>query len=238
MGVKTMTQDEVDLIYDYLHENYEYKDGLFLHIDKRTFLNGFCMQSGKMRATLHINKKDYYLRYASLIWIYHKKETFYSFEFIDGNPTNNRIENLTPLTPIKFSFQRRKKSKGFRAVVLKNGGIKYAAEVFMGTQSFNFGTYENKEDAIKSYTEAKRLWVELGIPPKEIKQILIQNGLIPHKKKINKEPRIRKGYSFDKRDNKYYAFHYISKKRIGLGSFDNPEQAHEAYLQAKKELST
>ncbi len=234
-----MTQDEVDLIYDYLHENYRYKDGIFIGEDhyKNKKLNGFCAQSGRMRATLHINKKDYYVRYSALIWIFHNKEFFYFYDYKDGNSVNNKIENLIPLNTIEHSYAKRNKSKGYREILRKNGDVKYAAEVFMNKKSHNFGLYNTKEEAITAYQEAKKLWVFDKINPIEIKKILIDKNIMPIKKIIiPKIPRNKKGYSLDKRDNKYYAYHYVSKKRIGLGSFDNPEEAHEAYLKAKEEM--
>jgi hypothetical protein len=234
-----MTQSDADLIYEYLHERYRYEDGYFINLANNKKLDGFCAQSGRMRVTLHINKKDYYVRYSSLIWIYHHKVIFYSFDYKDGNTVNNKIENLVPLNTVNHSFIKRKKSKGYREITLKNGTSKYRAEAFMGGKSHNFGTYNNKEDAKRVYYEAKKLWVSNQINPKEIKQILIDKNIIPKKQpKPIKEPIKRKGYFFDKRDKKFYAFYYVNKKRIGLGSYKSAQEAHEAYLKAKKEMAT
>ncbi len=235
-----MTQDEVDLIYDYLHENYEYVDGEFISIVNNKKLSGFCAQSARMRATLHINKKDYFVRYAALVWIYHHKEIFYSYDYKDKNTVNNKIENLIPMTSIEQSYIKRKSKLGYREILLKNGSIKYMVEINMGNKSYNFGRYNNKNDAKKCYTLAKQLWVTKKIDPLEIKKILIEKNIIQERKiilKIKNEKKIPKGYTFDKRDKKYYAYHYINKKRIGLGSFKTPQEAHEAYLNAKKELT-
>ena len=43
-----------------------------------------------------------------------------------------------------------------------------------------------------------------------------------------------KGYYFNKRSKKYKAQIAINTKRIHLGLYDTPEQAREAYLQAKE----
>ena len=43
-----------------------------------------------------------------------------------------------------------------------------------------------------------------------------------------------KGYSYDKRRNKYRAQIKINGKDIFLGHYDTPEEAREAYLNAKK----
>ncbi|HEV7424655.1 MAG TPA: hypothetical protein VGO21_05745 [Candidatus Paceibacterota bacterium] len=233
-----MTQEEVDLIYDYLHEYYEYKEGLFIKKINNNKLDGFCNQSGKMRATLHINKKNYFIRYASLVWIYHYKNVFYSYNFKDGNPTNNKIENLIPLNTIEHSYVKRITTKGYREVLLKNGSIKYMAETHMNGLSHTFGRHNTKEEAITAYSEAKKLWVIEKFPPEKIKEILINKGFIPVKeKKQTKEKKIKKGYIFDKRDNKYYAYHYVNKKRISLGSYYNAEDANKAYLKAKEQYA-
>jgi len=42
-----------------------------------------------------------------------------------------------------------------------------------------------------------------------------------------------KGYSWNKRDNKYYASIRINKKQIHLGCYDTAEEARAAYLVAK-----
>lgn len=41
-----------------------------------------------------------------------------------------------------------------------------------------------------------------------------------------------KGVTLDKRDNSYNANIIVNRKRIYLGSFKTPEQAHEAYKEA------
>tara|TARA_R110002012_G_scaffold53902_2_gene138196 strand:- start:266 stop:751 length:486 start_codon:yes stop_codon:yes gene_type:complete len=43
-----------------------------------------------------------------------------------------------------------------------------------------------------------------------------------------------KGYYFEKKRNKYIAQIYINEKRIYLGCYDTPEEAREAYVNAKK----
>ena len=42
-----------------------------------------------------------------------------------------------------------------------------------------------------------------------------------------------KGYTFNKASNKYMASIKINNKKIHIGCYDTPEEAHEAYLKAK-----
>ena len=52
----------------------------------------------------------------------------------------------------------------------------------------------------------------------------------------NYNTRKRKGYCFSKQKNKYWAYIVIEGKQKHLGFFENPEQAKEAYEQAKSSL--
>jgi len=44
-----------------------------------------------------------------------------------------------------------------------------------------------------------------------------------------------KGYSFDKKNNKWRAQIYLNNKKINLGLFNSEDDAREAYLTAKKQ---
>ena len=50
---------------------------------------------------------------------------------------------------------------------------------------------------------------------------------------LNKQNQDVKGYTLDKRSNKWRARIIFNKKRIDLGYFDSEEEAREAYLSAK-----
>jgi hypothetical protein len=53
-------------------------------------------------------------------------------------------------------------------------------------------------------------------------------------KQQNSFNREAKGYSFNKKSQKYEAYIRINSNRIHLGLFNNQEDAHNAYLNAKK----
>ena len=56
--------------------------------------------------------------------------------------------------------------------------------------------------------------------------------IVPHE--INMQNKIKcKGYSWDKRANKWQATIGLNKKKIHLGYYDTPEEARSAYLAAK-----
>ena len=98
-----MTQDEVDLIYDYLHENYEYRDGELIatkRIGSKEVgepLGAFLQRSKRAEIIAAItlpgsSRKNFKL--TTLIWIYHKKEYKKYIDFFDNDPANTNIDNL------------------------------------------------------------------------------------------------------------------------------------------------
>ena len=79
-----MTQDEVDLIYDYLHENYEYRDGELIRIKvcKNRKIGeslgsvNLSRRHGrlKIQCNISVNKKTYSMQLGHLIYLYHFKK--------------------------------------------------------------------------------------------------------------------------------------------------------------------
>jgi len=47
--------------------------------------------------------------------------------------------------------------------------------------------------------------------------------------------KIRQGFYVDKRDGRFYSEISVRKKKIFLGGFDSEEEAHQCYLNAKKQ---
>ena len=97
-----MTQDEVDLIYDYLHENYRYEDGELI-ATKNTFgqREGRAFGCVKLNpgnayitAVLVLNKKKYAFALSWFVWIFFNKTCPRYISHLDGNRFNNKIDNL------------------------------------------------------------------------------------------------------------------------------------------------
>ena len=93
-----MTQDEVDKIYEYLHENYEYRDGELIKIKNgpgykighklgsfETTISGTL----KNMAQLKINNKRYSRGLHQFIYLYHYKRLPKYVRHLDGNHSNN-----------------------------------------------------------------------------------------------------------------------------------------------------
>jgi len=115
-----MTQDEVDLIYDYLHENYEYWDGELIAkkttkgIKKGRALGHFSYRRNGhpiIQGRIKINGKSYLIDVRKLIFIYHNK---YDPKFVinkDGNILNSYIENLMESQEGLDSYEKKSTTK-------------------------------------------------------------------------------------------------------------------------------
>ena len=103
-----MTQDEVDSIYDYLHENYIYEYGeLIVNNDRNnTYKKGHKLGDLSFRycghtqlcTSLFINGKRYNFRLSHLVYIFFNKKKPKWIKHKDSNYLNNKIENLQEIT--------------------------------------------------------------------------------------------------------------------------------------------
>jgi hypothetical protein len=231
-----MTQDEVDLIYDYLHENYEYRDGELITTKnisnaKKTgssigcFTHYYHNKSPVISTNIKVNGINYYFAVSHLIYLYHNKLKPKIIKFKDSNIANTRIENLISISQTEFNNSLRAK----KCCYFHEG--RWKVRFFLNRKAVSMGGYKTQEEAQKIYN----LCLEL-----------IDNGIYEESeiKKIIKEfnPRIKinvtNKYGFPgimKSRNKYYARVRFKKIESTLGGFDTPEEAHAAYLKAKED---
>ena len=168
-----MTQDEVDLIYNYLHENYEYRDGNLIRIKKTC--NGQApvghnmgyvfTPSNKGRPTLRtsftVNKKRYCINVDRLIFIFHFKILPQVIVHIDNNPMNNKIENLNAATSYDVNNKNIEKFHGVKIYKGKNGDRYYPYLRKKGKkESTTFGAYSSYQEAHAAYLKAKEEYRE------------------------------------------------------------------------------
>lgn len=233
-----MTQEEVDLIYEYLHENYEYRDGELIRKTKAKYGSkigdslGCFVFHGKftaIRTSLTINDKQFISTLSKLIWIYHKKKYSEKIIFLDDNPLNSKIENLKSISNSKYNSLKHKDSNGF--VKIRN---KFYSVIKIHGKNVGLGTYENKNIASEVTKYARDLYLEKGLSEYEIK------SLIKKKYKSNFRHEYEYKYGFPgifKRSDKFVGCFTINKKRIRTAGFNTPEEAHAAYLKAKEEYA-
>lgn len=234
-----MTQDEVDLIYDYLHENYRYEHGelIIKKIMKGRPLGkrlGVIIDSCKkphILATIYINKIKYTKPLSAFIFIYHKKYLPKYISHLDNNPFNYNIDNLLESSR-KWSDYDTKSHKGYYTKKTKNGVV-YVVQIKIkeidGHKSVYLGKYKTEKKASDIYCNAKTLLKDKNIT----KQTLLEKLNLNIKKNKSTYP-----VGVYKRISRYRAVISINGKNKYLGSFITPEEAHEAYLKAKKELQS
>jgi hypothetical protein len=236
-----MNSEELELIYNYLHDNYEYKDGDLFH--KFDLLNKSKLKGDKlgsffsntsrpyMATSLRINKKKYCLKLIKFIYIYHHKYLPSRLYQIDGNPMNTRIENLEAST--QTIIQHKSNSyKNFNApkVINKDGTEGYSVRTHYLGKILDLGTYRTAQIAKEVYKEAKDLILNSDLNCEEIKKKIAI--MFPESSLNIISKHGFKGVS--KSHNKYLANIRIPGKRIYLGSFDTAKEASKAYLAAEK----
>jgi hypothetical protein len=162
-----MTQDEVNLLYEYLHEHYKYEDGELIRTKKT--LNGPAPVGHKLgsmftpsnkgrpnfRAAFTLNGKRYTTSLDILIFIYHHKYKPKVIVHKDNNPLNNEIENLIETNSRSLSFRN---AENFKGVKIYHGkkGIRYYPRLLIGTKETTLGGFDSFEEAREEYLKAKK----------------------------------------------------------------------------------
>jgi hypothetical protein len=236
-----MTQEEVDLIYDYLHENYEYVDGELISTKTRMGstkgdLFG-CLYHATgggrphLRGRINLNNKSYFFNVNRFVYIYHHKIHCTHLRHLDDNPFNNRIENIAlAISRTEFYNDSPQKNNclGVRGVSFDSTG-KYRATIEKDASTYYLGRYETLKEAESAYLFAKSQLLN-NLPPESLLDKLKSNGFLKTKNKI--------GFSHVFKNRKRFSSRFISKgKVIHVGTFDTPQEAHEAYLKAKAEYA-
>jgi len=135
----------------YLHEVFDYKDGeLFWKVDRRktkigskagrTKSNGYCevRLDGKLHGTHRLIFMMFHGYMPTLI------------DHIDGNPSNNIIDNLRPSTYSENMWNSRRSKNnttGFKGVYLDKRTNKWIAKCYKYNKCYHIGSYKNIHDA-------------------------------------------------------------------------------------------
>lgn len=96
-----------------------------------------------------------------LIWLYvYGVMPSNHIDHIDGNPANNRIENLRDATNTENMENQRRHLKnnktGFLGVSFVEARRKYRAQIWVGPRRIHIGYYDTAEDAHAAYVIEKR----------------------------------------------------------------------------------
>ncbi len=225
-----MTQDEVDLIYDYLHANYEYRDGELIRKKDGHVLGCFKTQPeghGCYVGSLAINKTRYTRRISHLIWLYHHKKFPKYIKYLDDNKTNTKIENLK-------SSRIRQHKKMSACPTNEYKTTKFQPSIILEGEYLSLGNYKMESDALKAIYLAKKLADEDQYSPFQIKDIVRE--LMGNPMKIYPQRYLPLGVR--KAKNKYRTDIRINGIKKYLGAYKTPEEAHAAYLKAKEDFGS
>lgn len=239
-----MTDDEVQLIYDYLHENYKYEDGDLITKNnianghKKGIVIGNMYFGGKgnayLRIQLPVHKVSIKLSHA--IYLYHHKEKPRCLIYIDGNIMNNKIENLSKRNSIPrngYTF-RIKKPKGFIARKESKLGV-FSVKIKRDSKQVYIGSYSSEEKAKEVYIFGSELWDKNKLTKQEWLLLIREKYPLQGREKfIRKIDRILP-VGVGKHGNKFRASICFNSKKRHLGLFNTAEEAHEAYLKAGKD---
>ena len=179
-----MTQEEVNLIYDYLHENFKYKDGDLIH--KYDTKNKSKKQGERLGSffphtiadpylvsSVTINNKRYRMKLIKFIFIYHNKYLPLRVYQIDHNPMNTKIENLEESSQ---SIIQHKKAldriNKFPMVKNKDGTHGYTVRTKLNGKDIKLGTYRTKSLALEIYQLSKKLILDDKLKEDEVRNII------------------------------------------------------------------
>jgi hypothetical protein len=160
-----MTEAEVELIYEYLHENYEYRDGELIakHDVKYSKRKGqrigaFDDVNGTacLKVCLKIKSHHFYISLAQAIYLFHKKIFAPHLLQLDRNRMNTRFENLKPscLSEIRFhNISNRNTETGFPNVRASKG--KFIGRFAYKNKRYSTKAFDTPEEAHAAYLKAK-----------------------------------------------------------------------------------
>jgi len=139
-----------------ISELFEYQDGKLLWRVNRGRIRagdeaGAVIPNGRLYVQVD-GKKHLVHR---VIWFLHHGSVPEFLDHIDGNPKNNRIENLRPATKRQNAMNRRMRSDnstGFKGIYPHNK--KFAASICVERQNIYLGIFATKELAQLAYLSA------------------------------------------------------------------------------------
>ena len=149
-------------------------------------------------------------------------------DHIDGNRSNNKINNLRDVTHQENSFNIKKVRSGSGYIgVTKRKNDSWQARIMLNGKYICVGHFDTPELASEAYNAAT------------LKYFNIEDAYFNQENFINRKPIARKisksGYLgvYGVKSGKWQAQIKLNRKTIDLGTFDTPELASEAYQAAK-----
>jgi hypothetical protein len=143
---------------DYIQQNFRYENGVLYRITKRggqkigdkTGWLTHC--NGRPYWKVSVNSKTKYVHH--LVFLMHHGFLPKYIDHIDGDSTNNRIENLRAATQSQNagnSVIRKNNTSGYKGVTYRKDTGKWQAAVMVNRKHIHLGSYVTKEDAYEAY---------------------------------------------------------------------------------------
>jgi len=150
IGTTMMQQDFID--------RFEYQDGKLFYKKSEG-----CMKQGSEVGTVDkggylktlIKRKPYRLH--RIIFMMHHGYLPKFLDHIDGDPSNNRIENLRPATSSQNNLNRgkhKRNTSGYKGVTWVATNGKYSARIAIGDKRLFLGYFDDPKEAHDAYCEA------------------------------------------------------------------------------------
>jgi len=163
-----------------------------------------------------------------LIWMLHYGYTPIILDHINGDKTDNRIENLREVTN-RENMQNQQKHREGRPPGIYRRKRKYYAQIHIQAQPVCIGPYTTEKDAACAYEAAcNNLHLYTG-SASAFRKALLAAKLIPPFQYYQ-----ALGYHWNKQRNKWQAYITIESKYAHLGYYLEKADAAAAYKAAKK----
>lgn len=140
-----------------LRELFFYQDGFLIR--KKTGEKAGCpAKLNKNRRIICVDRKHYYAY--RLIWLYYYGNLPEFVDHIDGDPTNDRLENLRAVTKSENNQNRDITTSvgktGFHGIYYDKRRDKYVAEISLNNRKTHLGRFATAQEAHAAYIAAKR----------------------------------------------------------------------------------
>lgn len=148
------------LLHEQIKEAFNYKDGnlYWKNSSKGTKQGALAGWEGDCCRTIEFKQKNY--KAHRLIFLFYHGYLPQYIDHIDGNPQNNKIENLRQATHqqnLCNTKLRKDNTSGYKGVSFKKDLNKWIAQSGLNGKNHYLGVFVNKEDAIsaaKAFREA------------------------------------------------------------------------------------
>jgi hypothetical protein len=141
---------------DSFKEKFIFIDGNFYKKNNTNIKTGWTAKDGRK----YIFHNGYAYLAHRVAWAFYYGQPDQDVDHIDGDPTNNRIENLRSVKHKENQQNIRKARKdnisGLLGVAIHRQTGKYTAQIWKDNKKKHLGIFETAEEAHQIYLEAKR----------------------------------------------------------------------------------